>query len=117
MDDSQILPNFNLDIFSDLITDHDITDISDDIIDEELITCVESIGKEQKSVTNPPDILTSKIEKSKNAHFALLTDENRTTIINSAEAKGTKKNTKSIVSTIEGKYICKSSSFSDERTV
>ena len=50
MDDSQILPNFNLDIFSDLVTDHDVTDISDDITDEELITCVESIGKEQKAL-------------------------------------------------------------------
>ena len=113
----KFLPNFNLDIFSDLISDHDVTDISDDITDEELITCVEYIGKEQKSVTNPPDILTSKIEESKNARFALLTDEDLTTIISSAEAKRTKKNTKWIVGTVEGKYICKPSSFSDERTV
>ena len=55
MDDSTIFPNFNLEIFSDFKTDDDVTDISDDITDEEMVRCVETIEKEQESVTNPPE--------------------------------------------------------------
>ena len=36
----KMFPNFNLDICSDLIVDDDITNISDDISDEEIISCV-----------------------------------------------------------------------------
>ena len=46
-------------------------------------------------------------KKTENARLALLTDEDLTTILSSAEAKGTKKNTKWTVGTIEGKYIFK----------
>ena len=93
MDDSTIFPNFNLDIFSDFKTDDDIIDISDDITDEEIVRCVEAIEKEQESVTNPPECRPER--KPENARFALLTDEDLTT-------KGTKKNKKWIVGTIEG---------------
>ena len=98
----QFFPNFNLDKFSDFKTNDDITDISDDIIDEEIVRCVETIEKEQESVTNPPECRPQR--KSENARFALLTDEDLTTILSSAEAKGTKKNKKWIVGSIEGKY-------------
>lgn len=100
-----MFPKFNLDFFSDLITDHDITNISDNISDEEILSCVKTIEKEQESVTNPPECRPQTLKQPENARFALLTDEDLTTIISSAEAKGTKKNTKWIVATIEGKYI------------
>lgn len=35
-----MLPNFNLDICSDFTVDDDITNISDDISDEEIISCL-----------------------------------------------------------------------------
>jgi len=94
MDDSKMFPNFNLDLFGDFITDDDITYISYDISDEEIISCVETIEKEQESITNPPECQPQTSRKLENAHFALPTDEDLTTIISSAEAKGTKKNTK-----------------------
>ena len=47
--------NFNLDIFSYFITDDDITNISDDISDEEIISCVETMEKKQESLTNPSE--------------------------------------------------------------
>ena len=100
-----MFPNFNLDFFSDFITDNDITNIGDDISDGEIISCVETIEKEQESVRNLPECRPQTLKRPKNACFALLTDEDLTTIISSAEAKGTKKNTKWIVATIEGKYI------------
>ena len=119
MDDSTIFPNFNLDIFSDFKTGNDITDVGDGITDEEIVRCVETIEKEQESITNPPECRPQR--KPENARFALLTDEDLTTILSSAEAKGTKKNTKWIVGTIEGKYIFKKrksyNKFPDERTV
>ena len=58
-------------IFSDFKTDDDITDISDDITDEEIVRCVENIEKEQESVTNPPQCEPQR--KPENARFALLT--------------------------------------------
>ena len=100
-----MFPNFNLDFFSDVITDNDITNISDDISDGEIISCLETVEKEQESVTNPLECRPQKLKQPENARFALLTDEDLTTIISSAEAKGTKKNTNWIVTTIEGKYI------------
>ena len=100
-----MFPNFNRDFFSDFITDNDITNIGDDISDGEIISCVKTIEKEQESVTNPPECQPQTLKQPENARFALLTDEDLTTIISSAEAKGTKKNTKWIVATIEGKYI------------
>ena len=103
MDDSKMFPNF--DIFRDFMTEDDITNISDDISDEEIISCMETIEKEQ----DPPKCRPQTSKKPENARFALLTDEDLTTIITSAEAKGTKKNTKWIVSTIEGKNIFKKS--------
>ena len=117
MDDSKIFPNFNL--FSDFKTDDDITGIRDDITDEEIVHCVETIEKEQESVTNPPECRRQR--KPENARFALLADEDLTTILSSEEAKTAKKNTKWIVGTIEGKYIFKKrksyNKFPDERTV
>ena len=89
----------------DFITDNDITNIGDDISDGEIISCVETIEKEQESVTNLPECRPQTLKQPENARFALLTDEDLTTIISSAEAKGTKKNTRLIVTTIEGKYI------------
>ena len=62
---------------------------------------METIEKEQESVTNSPECRPQR--KPENARFALLTDEDLKTILCSAEAKGTKKNTKSIVGIIEGK--------------
>ena len=73
--------------------------------DGKIINCVETIKKEQESVTNLPECQPQTLKQPKNARFALLTDEDLTTIISSAEVKGTKKNTKWIVATIEGKYI------------
>ena len=64
MDDSTIFPNFNLDIFSDFKTDDDITD-------EEIVRCVETIEKEQESVTKTPECRPQR--KPENARFALLT--------------------------------------------
>ena len=98
MDDAKMFPNFNLDFFSDFITDNDITNIGDDISDGEIISCVEIIEKEQESVTNPPECRPQTLKQPESARFALLTDEDLITIISSAEAKGTKKNT------IKGKY-------------
>ena len=89
----------------DFITDNDITNIGDDISDGEIISCVETIEKEQESDTNLPECRPQTLKQPENARFALLTDEDLTTIISSAEAKGTKKNTRLIVTTIEGKYI------------
>ena len=54
--DFPIYSKFNPDIFSDFITDDDITDISDHIIDEET-TCVETIEKEHESVMMSPEML------------------------------------------------------------
>ena len=105
MDDAKMFPNLNLDFFSDFITDNDITNIIDDVSDGEIISCVETIEKEQESVRNLPECRPQTLKQPENARFALLTDEDLTTIISSAEAKGTKKNTKWIVATIEGKYI------------
>ena len=53
MDDAKMFPNYNLDFFSDFITDNDKTNISDDISDGEIIRCVETIEKEQESVFEP----------------------------------------------------------------
>ena len=103
MDDTTIFPNFNLDIFSNFKSENFITDICDDISDEEIVHFVETIEKEQESVTNPPECRRQR--KPGNARFALLADEDLTTILSYAEAKGAKKNTKWIVGTIEGKYI------------
>ena len=86
--------------------DDDITNINDNISDEEILSCVKTIEKEQESVTNPPEC-RPETKQPENPRFALLTDEDLTTLISSAEAKGTKKNTKWIVATIEGKYIFK----------
>ena len=66
---------------------------------------METIEKEQENVTNLPECRPQTLKQPENARFALLTDEDLTTIISSAEAKGTTKNTKWIVATIEGKYI------------
>ena len=65
--------------------DSTITDISDDICDEEIVRCVETIEKKQESVTNPPECRASK--KTENGRFALLTDEDLTTILSRTEAK------------------------------
>ena len=101
-----MFPNFNLEFVSDLITDDDITNISHNISDEEILSCLKTIEKEQESVTNPPECRPQILKQPENVRFALLSDEDLiTTIISSAEAKGTKKNTKWIVATIEGKYI------------
>ena len=74
------------------------------ISDEEIAHCVETIEKEQeRPVTNPPACWRQR--KPENARFAFLADEDLTTILSNVEAKRTKKNTKWIVGTIEGKYI------------
>ena len=39
IDDSKIFLDFNLDIFRDFITD-DVTNVSNDVNDEEIISCV-----------------------------------------------------------------------------
>ena len=85
-----MFPNFNLDFFSDLITDDDITNISDNISDE-ILSYMKTIEKEQESVTNPPECRPRTLKQPENACFELLTDEDLTTIISSTEAKGTKK--------------------------
>ena len=66
---------------------------------------METIEKEQESVTNPPECRPQTLKQPENARFALLTDKDLTTIKSSAEAKETKKTTKWIVATIKGKYI------------
>ena len=82
-----------------------MTNIGNGISDGKIISCVETIEKEQESVTNLPECWPQTLNQPKNARFALLRDEELTTIISSTEAKGTKKNTKWIIATIEGKYI------------
>ena len=73
--------------------------------DEEIISCVETIEKEQDRVTNRSECRPQTLKQPENGSFGLLTDEDLTAIISSAEAKGTKKNTKWIVGTIVGKCI------------
>ena len=68
----------------------DITNISDDISDEEIMSCMETIEKEQESVTNPPECRRQTLRKLENVHFELLTDEDLTTIICSTEVTWTK---------------------------
>ncbi|KAK3755966.1 hypothetical protein QZH41_005450 [Actinostola sp. cb2023] len=68
-----------------------------DITDEELIAHAETAEKTQEHVENN----NKAAKESEKPRFAILTDEDLTTIISSAEAKGTKKNTKWIVNTIE----------------
>ena len=66
----KIFPNFNFDIFGDFITDDDITYISDDMSDEEVISCVETLEKEQERVANPPECRPQTMKQLGNAHFA-----------------------------------------------
>ena len=56
MDDAKMFPNFNVDFFSDFINDNDITNIGDDISDGEIISCPETIEKEQESVRAHPNV-------------------------------------------------------------
>ena len=93
MENSDIVSNFSLDIFSEF-----------HVTDEEIINCLETVEKKQENAINSTNMPEKAIEKRENTRFALLTDEDLTTIISSAEAKGSKKNTKWIVGTIEGKY-------------
>ena len=91
-------PNFEL---GDLINFDSVLPDWMDITDDELIAHAETAEKTQEHVENN----NKAAKESEKPRFAILTDEDLTTIISSAEAKGTKKNTKWIVNTIEGKYF------------
>ena len=93
MDDFDNFPNFDLGDLPNFESNFDLTD-------EELTNYVQAAEEDIDNNNKKPAA-----KECENARFALLSDEDLTSIISSAEAKGTKKNTKWIVSTIEGKYI------------
>lgn len=100
--DSYDLPNFEL---GDLKMFDSVSPDWMDITDDELISHVETVEKTLENRVENNNKAAKESEKPDRDRFVLLTDEDLTTIISSAEAKGTKKNTKWIVSTIEGKYF------------
>ena len=79
--ESEILPNFSLDVLQD-------------ISDEQLLQHVHEMEGQQKTGENPC--------------FVALQESDLREIVAGAEAKSTKRNTKWVIKTIEGK-ICKKS--------
>ena len=60
VDKSKMFPNFNL-------------EIGDDISDEEILSCVETIEKEKESVTSPPECRPQTLKNWQNAsvHYSI----------------------------------------------
>ena len=75
--ESKPLPNFSLDIWQD-------------ISDEELLQQVKEMEGPEKTGENP--------------RFAVLQESDLREIVSGAEAKSTKRNTKWVIKTIEGKF-------------
>ena len=84
--DFPAFPTFNLDFFN-----------ANTLNDDELLNEVEKIESVQPEVN--PDSAKSA------ARFATLNEKDLGEIVTNAEAKGTKRNTKWIVSTIEGNFF------------
>ena len=94
MDGFSFLPTFDFSFLDDF-----------EVSDEEMLNLV-TAGEtpEEEQVTQNLTKIQNNAE-TRETRFALLTEEDLTAIVSDAEAKGTKKNTKWIINTIEGQYI------------